>query len=198
MVSKDFIETVSVLVAIFLVTILISGALLLPTKIVSYQVDIPYVDIENMTIDIPYEDIEEYVKLISFEEMEEYIQRIPVEQKVPDIDEDDLSDFLTNYGRHGTCNSSEPCPRSITVDDSRDIDYKTVITYQEVKKERPRVRYKNETRNRTITKTRTEIHQQYVQKTRVETRTKEVNWFFGFDALIPLRKVRTGSTESPT
>lgn len=64
MVSKDFIETIGILIAIFLVIILISSILLLPTKIVSYQVDVLYVDIENTTINVPYEDIEEYAKLI--------------------------------------------------------------------------------------------------------------------------------------
>jgi len=59
----------------------VAAVLLLPTKIVQYNVEIPYITLEEYTIQEPYEDIEEYVERVSYETTEEYVENVPVEAR---------------------------------------------------------------------------------------------------------------------
>lgn len=64
---------------VFSILLLLAGAILLPTKVVSYQVEVPYIDKEQYTVDVPYEDIEEYVVQVPYESKEPYIETVPVQ-----------------------------------------------------------------------------------------------------------------------
>jgi len=65
--------------------------------------------------------------------------------------------------------------------------YRTVTNYKDVIKTRTVTKYKDETKYRTVTKTRQEDREKEVRKT--QTKYKEVNWLFGFDAIIKFRNL---------
>ena len=72
---KKPLTTTKVLIGLFL----IAGIILLPTKTVSYQVEVPYIDTETYTVEVPYEDIEEYTVQVHYETQEPYVETIPIE-----------------------------------------------------------------------------------------------------------------------
>lgn len=63
------------------VLLIIAGAILLPTKVVSYQIEVPYIDKETYTVQVPYEDIEEYTVLVTEEVKKPVVESIRVEEK---------------------------------------------------------------------------------------------------------------------
>ena len=58
----------------------VSLAVLLPSKVVTYSVEVPYIDTEKYTVQVPYEDIEEYVDRVPYQVKEPYVVSIPVEE----------------------------------------------------------------------------------------------------------------------
>ena len=141
------------------ILLIISAIILLPTKVVSYQVEVPYIDTEQYTVEVPYEDVEEYTVQVPYETEETYIETIPYEEE-----EAYQKCFIVCW-----------------------TAYRTVTKYKDVVKTRTVTEYRDETRYRKVTKTRTETKEKEVRKTRMETRQKEVNWLFGFDAIIKFR-----------
>lgn len=144
---------------VFAVFLVIAGVILLPTKVVSYQVQVPYTSTETYTEEVPYEDIEEYTVRVPYQVDEEYVESVPYE-----VEEPYQKCFIVCW-----------------------TAYRTVTKYKDVIKTRTVTKYRDETRYRKVTKTRTETREKEVLKYRTETKYKEVNWIFGFDALIKWR-----------
>jgi len=67
-----------IVIGVLLVT---SGVILLPTKVVSYQIEVPYIDKETYTVQVPYEDIEEYTVQVTEEVKKPVVESIRVEEK---------------------------------------------------------------------------------------------------------------------
>lgn len=62
---------------------ILSLIILFPTKVVSYQVDVPYIDTEKYDVQVPYEDIESFTAQVPYETTENYVESVPVrEQKL--------------------------------------------------------------------------------------------------------------------
>lgn len=156
---------------VFVSLLIITGIILLPTKVLSYQVEVPYIDKEQYTIEVPYEDVEEYTVQVPYETKEQYIESAPYTEQEPYQDMECA--FLGLF-----------C-KSVT-------KYRTVTKYKDIIKEKTVTKYRDETKYRKVTKTRTETREREVRKTRMETRQKEVNWLFGFDAIIRFRNLENG------
>ena len=60
---------------------IVSAAVLLPTTVITYSVEIPYIDQEEYTVQVPYEDIEEYTIRVPYQIKEPYVESIRVEQE---------------------------------------------------------------------------------------------------------------------
>lgn len=58
-----------------------SVSILLPTKIESYQVEVPYIDKETYSVNVPYEDIKEKIVSVPYETTEQYVESVPVNQE---------------------------------------------------------------------------------------------------------------------
>lgn len=81
---------------VFGAVLLIAGAILLPTKAVSYQVEVPYIDKEQYTVEVPYEDIEEYVVKVPYDTKEQYVETVPIQKQ----------DAIRYLGEWVTCSGS--------------------------------------------------------------------------------------------
>ena len=163
---------------IFASLLFIGGAIILPTKVLTYQEEVPYIDKEQYTVEVPYESVESYIVQVPYETTEQYVESIPYQET-----EDK---YYTN------CDSTSGCScthRSWLGLGPCDQCQCTVTQYKDVIKEKAVTKYRDETRYRTVTKTRTEIREREVRKTRIETKQKEVNWLFGFDAIIKFRRL---------
>ncbi|VVB84619.1 Uncharacterised protein [uncultured archaeon] len=68
---------------IILAILLLAGAILLPTRVVNYQVEIPYNGTEQYTVLVPYVDAQKSVVEIPYETTEQYVDRIPTGMKEP-------------------------------------------------------------------------------------------------------------------
>src|SRR3989344_4665871 len=66
---------------VFGVLLVIAGVLLLPTKVMSYAVEVPYIDTEKYTVEVPYEDVEEYIVQVPYETKEQYVESVPVQNQ---------------------------------------------------------------------------------------------------------------------
>lgn len=90
----------------FGIILLLSGAILLPTKVMSYQVDVPYIDIEKYDADVPYEDVEEYVAQVPYETTESYVESVPVQEQKTEMVPVQETKQLTNIQEWMTCTTS--------------------------------------------------------------------------------------------
>ena len=61
--------------------LVIVGVILLPTKVISYQIEVPYIDKEQYSVQVPYEDVEEYTVQVPYEVKEPYVESVPVEEQ---------------------------------------------------------------------------------------------------------------------
>ena len=155
-------------ITVFGVLLILTSIILLPTKVLSYQVEVPYIDKEQYTIEVPYEDVEEYTVQVPYETKEQYVESAPYTEQEPYQDTECA--FLGLFCQGVT-------------------KYRTVTKYKDVIKERAVTQYRDEIRYKKVTKTRTETREREIRKTRMETRQKEVNWLFGFDAIIKFRNL---------
>ena len=77
--------------------LVIGGAILLPTKVASYETGVPYIATEEYTVEVPYEDVEPYTERIQYEEEEQYVASVPVPEQEDYWDEECRSEYL-KYG----------------------------------------------------------------------------------------------------
>ena len=146
---------------IFIALIILTSVLLLPTKVVSYQIEVPSIETEQYSIDVPYETVEPYTVQVPYEVKEQYVESVPYEEQ-----EAYQKCFIICW-----------------------TEYRNVTKYKDVIKERTVTKYREETQYKTVTKTRTETREREVRKTKTEIKQKEVNWIFGFDAIIKFKNL---------
>ena len=166
---------------VFGVLMTLTAVTALPTKIMSYEVSVPYIDKENYTIEVPFETVEPYTVQIPYETKEQYVESVPYTEEESYVATENYCDnnpgcsCTSTHWFWGYCVSCD-CRRTVT-------------EYKEVIKDRTVTKYREETQYRTITKTRAETREREVRKEKNETIQKEVNWIFGFDAPIKFRNL---------
>ena len=213
------------------ILLLITLVVLLPTKVESY------------TVEVPYEELEEYVERVPYETTEPVVESVPVQEEKEYLDEECSQVSLTYTYEWVECVSSgyfqdgKSTVKITNTDDysgafiinigynsdsgqfvyttqSKTISARTSTTFtytptpqsfgqcaftfqslpkktecQPVTKTRTETVYKQVIKQETVTKYRDETRYRKVQKVSVETKYKEVNWLFGFDAIIMFRKL---------
>lgn len=92
------------ILTIISILIVIAAAILLPTKVASYEV--PYIDTEQYTVEVPYEDVEEYTVQVPYEVEETYVESIPVQEQENYIDTECNNVYLTYNVEYETCRSA--------------------------------------------------------------------------------------------
>ena len=158
-----------------------------PTKTHTYYVDVPYEASESYTEKEPYDAQEAYQVQVPYESTETYTDTVPVEVDVPYTDYEekvyhaesghyypDVSSpcRCTDYNFWGNC-VEQTCTTPVT-------KYKTETQQQTIEKTRPVTKYKTETKYRTVTKYRDVQKSRTVTKTKEEPKQYEVNWLFKF------------------
>lgn len=79
--EKTKIPTWAIPWIVFGVLLVSAGILLLPTKVMSYTVEVPYIDTEKYTVEVPYEDVEEYTVQVPYDTKEQYVESVPVQKE---------------------------------------------------------------------------------------------------------------------
>ena len=169
-----------------IIFLLIAFFLFIPTKTVTYEVEVSYTDIEAYYEKEPYNDQEAYQSQEPYETTEYYTDTVPVEKSVPYTDYETRvvnAPPGTYYPDYGSCSCTDynfwggciqlTCLEPVT-------KYKTEIVYEEITKERPVTKYETVTKYRTVTKYKDVEKTREVIKTRMETKRMEVNWIWGF------------------
>ena len=115
---------------VFGVLSVITAIIVLPTKVLSYQVEVPYIDKEQYTVEVPYEDVEEYIVQVPYETQEQYVESAPYTEQEPyQVTE---CAFLGLFCQGVT-------------------KYRTVTKYKDVIKTKPVTKYRDETRYKKVT-----------------------------------------------
>lgn len=91
------------ILTIISILIVIAAAILLPTKVASYEV--PYIDTERYTVEVPYEDVEEYTVQVPYEVEETYVESVPVQEQEDYIDTECNNENLGYNVEWETCKS---------------------------------------------------------------------------------------------
>jgi len=125
---------------------------------------------------------EAYEKKVPYETTETYIDTIPIEEKTPyeTTEEYHIIRYNCDYDVDCECDESGTpcykcsCFRTVT-------KYLTEIRYEDVEKERAVTKYRTETAYRTVTKHKDVQKSRKVMRTKMEARTVERNWIFGFN-----------------
>lgn len=86
------------------ILIVIAAAILLPTKVVSYEV--PFIDTEKYTVEVPYEDVEEYTEREAYETQETYVESVPVQELQDYIDTECNDEYLTYNIENEVCKNA--------------------------------------------------------------------------------------------
>jgi len=186
-----------VLIIGILVTILFLVAI--PTKTVHYTVEIPYSDTETYYEKEPYEVQEAYQEQEPYQTVETYTDIVPVPVSVAYQDVE--YSYETYNAQSGYYYSSIPsgcvcssnrymydasgtygalCVQLTCAVPSLVTKYRTEMQQQSVQKERPVTKYQTVTKNRTVTKYRDVLKTREVLKIRNETQQVEVNWLVGY------------------
>ena len=85
-------------------SLLVITGVLLPTKVVSYEV--PYIDTEQYTVESPYEDVEEYTVQVPYEVEETYVESVPVQEQENYVDTECNNENLDYNVEWDTCKAS--------------------------------------------------------------------------------------------
>jgi len=181
---------------IFLILICL---VIVPTKTITNDVEVAYTDTETYYEKEPYVVQESYQEQEPYQTIETYTDTVPVPVSVPYQDYEYSSQ---NYDA-GTGKYYSSIPSGCTCSSNRYMNdkdgiygalcvqltcqistivtkYRTDMQQQSIQKERPVTKYRTVTKTRDVTKYQDVAKTRNVMKTRNEQRALEVNWLLGF------------------
>jgi len=179
--------------------LIIISLVIVPTKTITNEVEVAYTDTETYYEKEPYIVQESYQEQVPYQTTETYTDTVPVPVSVPYQDYE-YSYQSTDAGT-GMYYSSIPsgcvCSSSRYLYDKDGVygalcvqltckistpvtKYRTEMQQQSIQKERPVTKYQTVTKTRDVTKYRDVAKTREVMKTRIEQRSLEVNWLLGF------------------
>lgn len=183
-------------VCIFLIVIFLVVA---PTKTIINNVEVAYTDTETYSEKEPYEVQEAYQEQEPYQSVETYTDTVPVPVSVPYQDtENSYQSYDAPSGKYYssipsgcTCTSNRYlydengnfgalCIQLSCLISTPVTKYRTEMQQQSVQKERPVTKYRTITKYRTVTQYRDVQKNRQVMKTRIDPQQLEVNWLFGF------------------
>lgn len=171
---------------------------MVPTKTITYSIEVAYTDNETYYEKEPYMTQESYEELVPFQTTEKYTDIVPVPTSVPYLDNEfsyrtynatdryyasipsDCTCSGTRYmydadGVYGSLCVQLTCQIATSV-----TKYRTETQQKAIQKERPVTKYQTVTKFRNTTQYQDVAKTRAVLKTRMEERPLEVNWLFGF------------------
>ena len=183
-------------ICIFLIVI---SLVIVPTKTITNEVEVAYTANETYYETEPYIVQELYQEQVPYQTTETYTDTVPVPVSVPYQDYE--NSYQTSDAGTGKYYSSIPsgcvCSSSRYLYDKDGVygalcvqltcqistpvtKYRTEMQQQSLQKERPVTKYRTETKTRDVTKYHDVAKTRDVMKTRIEQRPLEVNWLLGF------------------
>lgn len=170
--------------------LLVLFILLIPTKTVTYEVEVPYETTETYYEKEPYQVQEPYQTQQAYEAAETYYDMIPVTRDVPYQE----LEYYSETVNQDSCDTIYPsciCKErgwlglgdciSCVCEKSRPVTkYRTETFQEQITKTRPVTKYRTVTEYRTVTNYRDVEKSRIVMKIRTEPREREINWLFGF------------------
>ena len=177
-------------VSVFLIVVFLIVA---PTKTITNNVEVAYTDTETYYEKEPYEVQEAYQEQEPYQSVETYTDSVPVPVSVPYQDTEYYYQSADapagKYWPDASITSNCVCSNrdwlshciQLYCQYSRSVTkYRTEMQQQSIQKERPVTKYRTITKYRTVTKYRDVAKTREVMKTRIESRPLEVNWLIGF------------------
>ena len=183
-------------VCIFLIVVFLIVA---PTKTIINNVEVAYTDTETYTEKEPYEIQEAYQEQEPYQTVETYTDTVPVPVSVPYQDtENSYQSYDAQSGHYYssipsgcTCTSNRYlydkdgnygalCVQLSCLISTPVTKYRTEMQQQSVQKERPVTKYRTITKYRNVTQYRDVLKTREVMKTRIDPQQLEVNWLLGF------------------
>ncbi|MDO8873072.1 MAG: zinc ribbon domain-containing protein [Methanoregula sp.] len=183
-------------ICIFLIVI---SLVIVPTKTITNDVEVVFTDTETYYEKEPYIVQESYQEQVPYQTTESYTDSVPVPVSVPYQDYE--YSYQTSDAGTGKYYSSVPsgcvCSSNRYLYDKDGVygalcvqltcqistpvtKYRTEMQQQSLQKERPVTKYRTETKTRDVTKYHDVAKTRDVMKTRIEQRPLEVNWLLGF------------------
>ncbi len=183
-------------ICIFLIVI---SLVIFPTKTITNEVEVAYTANETYYETEPYIVQESYQEQVPYQTTETYTDSVPVPVSVPYQDYEysyQTSDagtgkYYTSVPSGCVCSSNrymydkDGVYGALCVQLSCKIStpvtkYRTEMQQQSLQKERPVTKYRTETKTRDVTKYHDVAKTRDVMKTRIEQQPLEVNWLMGF------------------
>lgn len=173
--------------SIYIIVFLI---IFLPTKSIEYQAETIYQDTETYIDVEPYEVEEAYLTKEAYISTETYEDSIPISRDVP-YEEDQIyyeklqetdcdSDSNCFCQKSGIIEGEIKCIECACQRTRSITKYRTEVEYETVEKTRPVTKYKDVEKTRTITKYKDVDKTRTIANVKTETKTKQVNWLFNF------------------
>lgn len=164
--------------SVFVICLLLTGMLLVPTRTVAESVTVPYTDTETYYIQEPYDAQEAYQVQEPYQTTQMYVESIKSYNRINapsgshfETDADDITSDgcdCSGWTNDLTHNPNQVCIQKKCPTTSSDTRSSPVTKYRTVTKYHTITKYRNISQTREVTKTRTEV------------REEEVNWIFGF------------------
>ena len=189
---------------VFGILMTLTAAVALPTRIVSYEVSVPYIEKENYAVDVPYETVEPYTVQVPYETKEQYVESIPIKEqvkysaawdtcstsnwffsgkssiKITNLDAETFTfsvkvGYIDDNGQFISILQSQPIlPTSSAVFTYSPTPSSFQSCNWQWNTEPEKTTYKDVIKDRTVAKYREETQYKPVTKTRQETREREV------------------------
>lgn len=179
--------------------LLITCLVIVPTKTITHDVEVAYTDTETYFEKEPYSAQELYQEQEPYQTTETYTDSVPVPVSVPY--QDYVYSYQTSDAGTGMYYGSVPsgciCSSTRNMYDKDGVygalcvqltcqistpvtKYRTEMQQQSIQKERPVTKYQTVTKIRNVTEYRDVAKTRDVMKTRIEQQPLEVNWLLGF------------------
>jgi hypothetical protein len=184
------------IIAFFLIAICLVA---IPTKTITNDVEVPYNDTETYYEKEPFDVQQSYQEEVPYQTTETYTDTVPVPVSIPYQDyEYSYQTYDAGTGKYySTISSGCVCSSTRYMYDKDGVygalcvqlnckiatpvtKYRTEMQQQSVQKERPVTKYQSVTKTRTVTQYQDVTKTREVLKTRIEHRPVEVNWLLGF------------------
>jgi len=187
-----------IIFSIVLVVVLVALFLIfVPTKSFYYTVQVPYESTEYYTEKEPYEAQESYEVQVPYTTTETYYDTVPVEVSVAYTDYEDKvytapsGQYYPSVTSPCRCTNYNFWGQCIQETCQYPVTkYRTEIQQQTIEKTRPVTQYSTETRYRTVTRYQDVQKSRTIMKIRDEQRQKQINWVFSYPVPYTLHLVR--------
>jgi uncharacterized membrane protein YvbJ len=178
--------------------IIVICLVMVPTKTITYSIDVAYADNETYYEKEPYIIPESYQEQVAYQSTDRYTDIVPVPTSVPYQDKEySYQVYNATDGYYSSVPTDCVCSGNRYLSDQTGVydtlciqltcqiattvtKYRTETQQKVIQKERPVTKYQTVTKYRNVTQYQDVAKTRTVLKTRIEERQIEANWLFGF------------------